>query len=63
MDKIIITKKPNKKGKGGFKTFSVRLREETVTELDKISKESNRSRNELINLFLSHAVKNWELGK
>lgn len=60
MEKLIISKK-NLKGEDGYKTFSIRIKEETVEELDKISAQSNRSRNEIINLLLDFAIKNYEI--
>lgn len=56
-DKLIINKK-NLKGEDGYKTFSVRIKEETVTKLNKLSEETNRSRNELINILLDFAIDN-----
>ena len=59
-DKLIINKK-SIKGEDGYKTFSIRIKEETVENLDKLSKETNRSRNELINILLDFAIKNSEV--
>lgn len=56
-DKLIIKKK-NIKGEDGYKTFSVRIKEETVIKLNKLSEETNRSRNELINILLDYAIDN-----
>lgn len=56
-DKLIINKK-NLKGEDGYKTFSVRIKEETVVKLNKLSEETNRSRNELINILLDYAIDN-----
>ncbi len=56
-DKLIINKK-NLKGEDGYKTFSVRIKEETVTKLNKLSEDTNRSRNELINILLEYAIDN-----
>ena len=56
-DKLIIRKK-NLKGEDGYKTFSVRVKEETVVRLNKLSEETNRSRNELINILLDYAIDN-----
>ena len=56
-DKLIINKK-NLKGEDGYKTFSVRIKEETVAKLNKLSQETNRSRNELINILLDYAIDN-----
>lgn len=58
MDKKLIINKKNLKGEDGYKTFSVRLKDETVNNLTKLSEESNRSRNELINLLLDFAIEN-----
>ena len=56
-DKLIINKK-NLKGEDGYKTFSVRVKDETVAKLNKLSEETNRSRNELINILLDYAINN-----
>lgn len=56
-DKLIINKK-NLKGEDGYKTFSVRIKEDTVTKLNRLSEETNRSRNELINILLEYAIDN-----
>lgn len=47
-----------KRGEDGTKIISVRIKEDTLTELDRIASENNYSRNELINIILSHGVKN-----
>ncbi|MCC8122400.1 MAG: ribbon-helix-helix domain-containing protein [Oscillospiraceae bacterium] len=60
-DRIQIPKKEYVKGEDGYKTFSIRIKLETVAKLDHIANESNRSRNELINIFLEHGVKNYEI--
>ncbi|MBQ8954643.1 MAG: ribbon-helix-helix protein, CopG family [Clostridia bacterium] len=51
----------HKRGEDGSRIISVRIREETLAELDRIAAETNYSRNELINLILSHGVKNLEI--
>ncbi|MBP3337159.1 MAG: ribbon-helix-helix protein, CopG family [Clostridia bacterium] len=56
-DKLIIMKK-SLKGEDGYKTFSVRIKEDTVIKLNKLSEETNRSRNELINILLDYAIDN-----
>lgn len=53
--------KIKKRGEDGTRIITVRIREETLNELDKIAGESNYSRNELINLILAHGVKNIEI--
>jgi len=47
-----------KRGEDGTKIITVRIREDTLAKLDQLAAESNYSRNELINLILSHGVKN-----
>lgn len=59
--KLQITKKSNLKGDDGYKTFSVRIKEETVEKLEKISQQTNRSRNELINIMLEFGIDNCEI--
>lgn len=53
--------KIKRRGEDGNRIISVRIREDTLAELDKIANETNYSRNELINLILSHGVKNIEI--
>ena len=53
--------KINKKGEDGYKIISVRIKENTLKEIDELSKQSNRSRNELINILLENSVKNVEI--
>ncbi len=59
-EKLIINKK-TLKGEDGYKTFSIRIKDETVANLDKLAEETNRSRNELINILLDYAIKNSEV--
>lgn len=54
--KITITKKTPRKGDDGHKIVSVRMREETLEKLERLSAKTNRSRNELINLLLESAI-------
>ena len=58
---IKIYKKDGVRGEDGYKTFSIRIKEETVAALDGLAEKSNRSRNELINVFLEHSIKNVEV--
>ena len=53
--------KIKRRGEDGYKVISVRIKEETLAELDRIAAETNYSRNELINLILAHGVKNIEI--
>ena len=56
-DPLII----KKSGEDGNRIITVRIREDTLAELDRLAAESNRSRNELINIILAHGVKNIEI--
>lgn len=55
-EEIRIQKKNAKRGDDGYKIVSVRMKEELIEKLDKLSADTNRSRNELINLLLHAAV-------
>ena len=59
-EKLIINKK-SVKGEDGYKTFSIRIKDETVANLDKMAEQTNRSRNELINILLDYAIDNSEV--
>ena len=58
-EKLII--RPKLKGEDGHKTFSIRLRDETVERLDYIAARTNRSRNDLINMLLDFAMDHCEI--
>lgn len=55
-DEIKITKKKIR-GEDGCKVVSVRMKDETLNNLDQLSVSTNRSRNELINILLENALK------
>lgn len=59
-EKLIINKK-SLKGEDGYKTFSIRIKDETVANLDKLAEQTNRSRNELINILLDYGIENSEV--
>lgn len=61
MKEKLIIKKKNVKGEDGYKTFSIRIKEETVSRLEALSEETGRSRNELINILLDYAIDNSEV--
>ena len=54
---IKITKKAARRGDDGYKVVSVRMKEEMLERLDELLSQTNRSRNELINLLLDAAMK------
>ena len=53
--------KIKKKYDDGNRVISIRIREELLAELDNLASNSNRSRNEIINLILEHGIKNTEI--
>ena len=52
-DRII---KINRKCDDGYKVISVRIKASTLEKIDDLAQESNRSRNELINILLDFAI-------
>lgn len=55
-NKLII--KPKRvKGEDGYKTFSIRIKDELVDELECVVNKTGRSRNELIGILLEYALK------
>mgnify|MGYP002308572134 FL=1 len=61
MDKKPVIKKRELRGDDGYKIFSIRIKEETSKKLDALSQETNRSRNELINIMLDWSIDNIEI--
>lgn len=59
-DKLIIKAKKTK-GNDGYKTFSIRIKDETVENIDEISIKTGRSRNELIGILLEYAVSHCKI--
>ena len=55
-EEIRIKKKTVKRGDDGYKIVSVRMKDELIEKLDRLSTDTNRPRNELINLLLDASV-------
>ncbi len=55
------TLKIRRRGEDCNKIISIRIKEDLLNELDRISKDSNYSRNELINLILRYGIENLEI--
>ncbi len=53
---IRITKKIARKGEDGHKVVSVRMKDSTIARLDDLAIQTNRSRNELINMLLEASL-------
>ena len=52
MGKERLVIEPKRKGDDGYRTFSIRIRQELVDRLESLSAASGHSRNELIGLLL-----------
>ena len=50
-----------RRGDDGYRIISVRIQEDTLAQIDRLAAETNRSRNELINLILAHGIKHIEI--
>lgn len=55
-DELLIIKPKRLKGEDGHKNFSVRMREDLVERLEKLSAQSGHSRNELISMLVEYAL-------
>ncbi|MBP3633807.1 MAG: ribbon-helix-helix protein, CopG family [Oscillospiraceae bacterium] len=49
------------KGDDGYRTFSVRVKREIVEKIETIAKQTGRTRNELIGIFLNYAADHCEV--
>ncbi|MBR0278338.1 MAG: CopG family transcriptional regulator [Clostridia bacterium] len=58
MEKPIVI---SKKGDDGHSVISVRIKNGTLQNIDKVAKISNRSRNEIINILLESFVNDVEI--
>ena len=59
-DKLIIRPK-RPRGDDGYRTFSIRIKEDVVAQLEEISTKCGYSRNELIAKFLEYALEHCEI--
>ena len=59
---LILKPKPPK-GVYNYRTFSVRVKAETVDKLDEIASRTGYSRNQLIGIFLDYALEHVKLDK
>lgn len=54
-DELVLRPK-RVRGEDGYRTFSVRVKEDTVAKLDAIASRTGHSCNELIGIFLEYAA-------
>ncbi len=52
----LVIKPKRAKGEDGYRVFSIRIKEDIVTRVDKISAQTGHSRNELIGTFIEYAL-------
>lgn len=52
-----------KRGDDGYKTFSVRIKSETIDKIDELSKQTNISRNNLIQEMLDFSIDKIDIQK
>ena len=52
-----------RRGEDGNRVITVRLRESLLAELDAMVADTNRSRNELINIIIEYGLKNAVTGE
>lgn len=60
-EKKLMVQKRELRGENGYKVFSIRVRDDMVNALDRLSKETNRSSNELINIMPDFTIQNCEI--
>jgi len=56
MNEIKITKKENRRGDDNHKIISLRIKVDTLEQIESIASRTDRSRNELINILLCAAL-------
>lgn len=52
----LILRPKKMRGEDGYKTFSIRVKNETVERINEIAQQTGYSRNELIGRFLEYAA-------
>ena len=58
MKDIIISKRTPRRGDDGHKIISLRIKQDTLEQIENIAKQTDRSRNELMNILLTAALEN-----
>ena len=62
-NKNLIIKPKKRKGEDGYRTFSIRIKEETLVQMEDICSKTGYSRNGLIGLFLEYAIQHCLIDK
>ena len=63
MSKKLVINPKMPKGEDGYKTFSIRIRNDLVESLDNLALTTGRSRNELIGIMIKFALGNFVVEK
>lgn len=58
--RTILSIKQKEESRKNYKTFSVRIKAETLNQLDEISHMTNRSRNDVVNKCIALALENYK---
>ena len=53
--------KISKRGDDGYRVISIRIKEGTLAKVDELAKNTNRSRNDILNTLLDNSVDNVEI--
>ena len=62
MDKRLkISRLPIEKRNSKYGTVSIRISIKAIAQLNKIAQETNRSRNDIINIMLEYGLENYEI--
>lgn len=56
MNDEIILKRKKLKGEDGYQIISVRINKNDLEQLDELVKETNETRNALINIFIKYGI-------
>ena len=59
--KISASKKASSGGEDAYRKLSLRIKDETVAQLDELAAKTNRSRNKIINMLLDFAIADCEI--
>ena len=54
---IIITRR----GEDGYKVISMRIKEGTLEKIDQLARQTNRSRNDILNTLLDNSIDNVQI--
>ncbi len=62
-DNKLVIRPKKAKGEDGYKTFSIRIKDELVEKLDTVASQTGHSRNELIGILLNYALEHCIIEK